>query len=164
MRNQKLGKGLKKAGLSSAAAFSAAAVTLAVFSAPVSAEVELNQEFLTASQARMTHGQELYEELCAVCHGHAGKGDGPAVPALAQVPSDLSVLAAHNDNVFPREALEQFIYGKNRIEAHGTLDMPIWGRAFEYTKPDLNRVRRINFAQHRIHNIVSYIESFQVES
>ena len=143
----------------------AVAATLVVFVAPVagSTEVVLKQEYMTASQARLTHGEDLYAELCSVCHGQSGKGDGPAVAALRQNPIDLTTLKSINNGEFPRDALEKSIYGKNRIEAHGTLDMPIWGRAFELTKPDWARAKRSKFAEHRIHNIVDYIESLQVE-
>ncbi len=148
-------------------AFAASAVVamLAAYFAPVagSTEVVLKQEYMTAKQARLTHGEDLYNELCSVCHGQSGTGDGPAVAALRQAPIDLTTLTARNNDEFPREVLEQSIYGKNRIEAHGTLDMPIWGRAFEFTKPDWSRVERKKFARHRIHNIVDYIESLQVE-
>ena len=116
---------------------------------------------MTWKQARLTHGEDLYNELCAVCHGVKGKGDGPAVPALKRAPPDLTKLAASNDGEFPAEALEQIIGGKNRIPAHGEPDMPIWGRAFQYTKPNWGRVQRIAFAQHRIHNIVEYIQTLQ---
>ncbi len=126
-------------------------------------DVVLESKPLTAQQARLTHGEDLYDELCAVCHGTSGTGDGPAVAALKQPPIDLTVLAQSNDGEFPRDMLVDSIYGKSRVSAHGSLDMPVWGRAFEYTKPDWSRVRRINFAQHRIHNIVNYIETLQVE-
>lgn len=150
----------KRAAIASAAA----AAMLAAYIAPAtgSAEVVLKQEYMTANQARLTHGEDLYNELCAVCHGQSGKGDGPAVPALKQRPIDLTALMSSNEGEFPREALQESIYGRNRIEAHGTLDMPIWGRAFEFTKPDWSRAKRKKFAEHRIHNIVDYIESLQV--
>ena len=155
MRNQQLQR--------LALALFAVTATLVVYIAPtaVEAEVVLKKEYLTAKQARMTHGEDLYNELCAVCHGQSGKGDGPAVPALKQRPVDLTMLTVGHDNEFPREVLFEAIYGKNRISAHGTLDMPIWGRAFEFTKPNWARMKRKNFAKQRIHNIVDYIESLQ---
>jgi mono/diheme cytochrome c family protein len=131
--------------------------------AATAAEVVLKQKELTARQARLTHGEDLYNELCAVCHGVSGVGDGPAVPALNQPPLDLTHLAVNNDGVFPREHLEESIYGRSRIKAHGTLDMPVWGRAFEFTKPDWSRMRRVKFAKHRINKIVDYIETLQAE-
>ncbi len=45
-------------------------------------DVVLESKPLTAQQARLTHGEDLYDELCAVCHGTSGTGDGPAVAAL----------------------------------------------------------------------------------
>ena len=144
---------------------SAVLAALLVYIAPaaVSAEVVLKKVDMTAQQARLTHGSDLYNELCAVCHGVSGAGDGPAVAALKQRPIDLTVLRSSNGGDFPREMLEESIYGKNRVSAHGSTDMPIWGRAFGFTKPDWSRVQRIQFAKHRIHNIVDYIESLQVE-
>ena len=136
---------------------------LVIWAAPATAEVVLEQRELTAAHARLTHGEDLYNELCAVCHGMTGTGDGPAVPALRQVPIDLTMLSDENDGVFPREMLEESIFGKNRIAAHGSLDMPVWGRAFEFTKPNWSGLKRAKFAQHRIHNIVSYIETLQAE-
>ncbi len=147
--------------VSVSAAFAAMLVCIAPVS--VSAEVVLEKRQMTAQLARLTHGGDLYNELCAVCHGTSGTGDGPAVSALKQQPIDLTVLTAGNNGVFPRDSLEESIYGKNRIKAHGTLDMPIWGRAFEFTKPDMGRVQRMQFARHRIDNIIDYIESMQVE-
>jgi len=166
MRNQQLQTAFRGATCRRMVlAVSAVIAMLVVYIAPgaVSAEVVLKQQQLTAQQARLTHGEDLYSELCAVCHGLSGTGDGPAVPALAQRPIDLTALKTSNSSVFPRETLEEAIYGKNRISAHGTLDMPVWGRAFEFTKPDWTRVKRIKFAKHRIDNIVDYIESLQVE-
>ena len=38
-----------------------------------------------------TRGQQSYEQLCASCHGPAGKGDGPAGLAALPMPRDFSV-------------------------------------------------------------------------
>lgn len=152
---------LKRTSLTLSAAI---AISLAcVAPASVSADVVLTQKELTARQARMTHGEDLFAELCAVCHGASGKGDGPAVAALRQRPADLTSLASSNNGEFPREMLQEFVYGKSKINAHGSYDMPIWGRAFEFTKPDWPRGRRINFAERRINSIVDYIETLQAE-
>lgn len=144
----------------------AVAALLGTSGAPVAlaSEVELEQRYITHKQTRMTGGEELYTELCAVCHGQSGQGDGPAVPALRQEPVDLTLLTASNGNEFPRDALHQTIYGKGRVDAHGSLDMPVWGRAFEFTKPDWSKHRRVRFAKSRIDAIVDYIESLQVQS
>lgn len=129
----------------------------------LSDELRIKQKPLTWQDARLTHGEDLYVELCAVCHGQGGKGDGPAVPALQQMPPDLTTLAARNDGEFPFEPLEKIIAGRTRTDAHGTIDMPIWGRAFFNTRPDWKTFRRKQLARHRIHNIVEYLESLQAE-
>ena len=165
MRHQKSGKQsrITRIGQLAVASFAGAAMLTVFVPGTATGEVEVTQRYLTAEQARLTHGEELYTELCAVCHGYSGKGDGPAATALRQIPTDLTLLAVSNNDEFPRAELEKSIYGKGRIDAHGSMDMPVWGRAFEYTKPEWTRTRRINFAQHRIHNIVEYIETLQVQ-
>jgi len=35
-------------------------------------------------------GKEIYQRLCASCHGQTGKGDVPAMQALNPKPSDLT--------------------------------------------------------------------------
>jgi len=35
-------------------------------------------------------GNDLYHQNCAVCHGAAGKGDGPGAAALTPKPRDLT--------------------------------------------------------------------------
>ena len=40
-------------------------------------------------QAAMSDGEQLYTELCAVCHGVEGVGDGPAAKAQQYVGIDL---------------------------------------------------------------------------
>jgi mono/diheme cytochrome c family protein len=37
----------------------------------------------------IARGREIYTTRCAVCHGEVGRGDGPAVTALAVQPPDL---------------------------------------------------------------------------
>ena len=166
MRNQQQQKVPRRTSWKCMAVTASAAIAAmlgCVAPASVTAEVVVEQREMTAQLARLTHGGDLYNELCAVCHGVSGTGDGPAGPALKQQPIDLTVLTAGNNGVFPRESLEESIYGKNRINAHGTFDMPIWGRAFEFTKPDMSRLQRMQFARHRIDNIIDYIETLQVE-
>lgn len=40
--------------------------------------------------AMAQRGRELYRQSCAVCHGEAGRGDGPAAGGLAVPPADLA--------------------------------------------------------------------------
>ncbi len=41
------------------------------------------------TQTSVQLGSRLYRAHCAVCHGPAGRGDGPAAPSLVPRPADL---------------------------------------------------------------------------
>lgn len=84
----------------------------------------------SAQQARADFGKAEYEVKCAACHGLGGKGDGPVVPALKNKPTDLTQLARNNGGVLPVAHLVEVIKGDNRIAAHGSVDMPAWGRRY----------------------------------
>jgi mono/diheme cytochrome c family protein len=75
-------------------------------------------------------GKMQYDNYCAVCHGSDGKGNGPMKRNLVAAVPDLTVLAGSNRGVFPFDRVYQTIDGRREISAHGTRDMPIWGRAF----------------------------------
>lgn len=75
-------------------------------------------------------GKMQYDVSCAVCHGSAGKGDGPLKLQLVSRVTDLTVLAKNNDGVFPFDRVYQIIDGRQEVKAHGPREMPIWGRAF----------------------------------
>ena len=83
-----------------------------------------------AQSAKMDPGKSEFEANCAACHGLSGKGDGPVVPALKNKPTDLTQLAKKNGGVLPVPQLVETIRGEKRIDAHGTADMPAWGRRF----------------------------------
>ncbi len=126
-------------------------------------EVEVKQAPLTWQQAALTDGEQLYLELCAVCHGESGKGNGPAASALKNAVPDLTSLAANNDGEFPFLEVEKAIAGESRAVSHGTIDMPIWGQAFKDVRPDIKQFRRDAFARQRIYNLTEYLATIQVE-
>lgn len=45
---------------------------------------------LSGQEEAITAGRSEYMSMCFVCHGAAGKGDGPAAKATPTTPSDLS--------------------------------------------------------------------------
>lgn len=72
-------------------------------------------------------GKVLFRHYCAVCHGIAGKGDGPNAEYLDPRPADLS------DAEYMASATEQTIFSV--IERGGaaldiSLAMPVWGKTF----------------------------------
>lgn len=72
-------------------------------------------------------GKSEYDAHCAVCHGLAGKGDGPSAKALKDVVADLTVMSKKNNGMYPYKHVYDTIMGFKPFLAHGTKDMPIWG-------------------------------------
>jgi mono/diheme cytochrome c family protein len=116
---------------------------------------------LTWKTLALGDGEQLYGELCAVCHGTNGKGDGPAAPALRAVTPDLTLLATKNEGVFPFDEVQKAISGAGEIVAHGSRQMPIWGVAFTDVRYDRKPAQRQAFARLRIYDLATYLESIQ---
>ena len=73
-------------------------------------------------------GERLYVQHCAVCHGKSGRGDGPFAGILRVAPTDLTTIAARNGGTFPDDQIARFVDGCFVPPAHGTRQMPVWGR------------------------------------
>lgn len=97
----------------------------------------------------------MFQEYCAACHGKAGRGDGPAAPALKAVPANLTTLSARNGGKFPEVRVRRYIEGLDEISAHGSRDMPIWGKALR-GMPGGDAGMRL-----RIEGLTRYVESLQ---
>jgi mono/diheme cytochrome c family protein len=100
-------------------------------------------------------GADLYQLYCATCHGRDGRGHGPVASSLKTMPSDLTLIAARNNGLFPRARVEWVLAGREVVNAHGSEDMPVWGPIFKGLDNSAARVKV------RLANIVSYIESIQ---
>lgn len=102
----------------------------------------------------------MYKEYCAVCHGLDGKGGGPAASALKTPPPDLTLLAKTNGGKYPASHVVAVLQFGTSAPAHGTVDMPIWGRLLSSLQ-----ARRSGQAivQLRIKNLANYIESLQAK-
>ncbi len=72
-------------------------------------------------------GVELYEQLCASCHGVDAKGDGPVAPLVKIGVPDLTRLAYRAGGEFPAQEVLRTIDGRYERHAHGPRDMPVWG-------------------------------------
>lgn len=82
-----------------------------------------------AQTPKVDLGKQEYEAKCANCHDASGKGHGPFVEFLKRSPPDLTTLAKNNGGILPMDRLYQSIRG-NALAAHGSRDMPIWGREY----------------------------------
>jgi len=75
-------------------------------------------------------GRADFVEHCAPCHGLAGKGNGPVASSLDKPPADLTGIAERRGGTFPAGDIGAFIDGRTEVPAHGTREMPVWGRKF----------------------------------
>jgi mono/diheme cytochrome c family protein len=75
-------------------------------------------------------GKVEYGQSCATCHGLDGKGKGSFSQALELSVPDITTLAKRNGGVFPVTRVYDVIDGREAVKAHGTRDMPIWGKHY----------------------------------
>jgi mono/diheme cytochrome c family protein len=101
-------------------------------------------------------GKEMYTTYCAVCHGTEGKGNGPAADALKTPPPDLTVLSKNNGGKYPALKVSSAVRGDARVAAHGSKEMPVWGKLFH----SMSGGHQSEVDQ-RVANLVSYIKSLQ---
>ncbi len=79
---------------------------------------------------KMDIGKREYEQSCATCHGLDGKGKGSFAQALELSVPDLTTLAKRNGGVFPVSRVYDMIDGREEVKAHGSREMPIWGKHY----------------------------------
>jgi cytochrome c oxidase cbb3-type subunit III len=75
----------------------------------------------------------LFQELCSVCHGVGGKGDGPNARGLEPKPADFTnckAMAKDSD-----EVLLKIIKGGGQSVGRSTV-MPAWGEALSEQQID----------------------------
>ena len=106
-----------------------------------------------------TSERSAYLSACASCHGADGRGSGPAAKALRKAPADLTLLAARNGGVFPREAVVAVVVGERPLAPHGSREMPVWSTRFG-PSAGATAVASV-VAQRRVEAIVDYVESLQ---
>ena len=106
-------------------------------------------------------GADNYEQLCAACHGAAGKGDGPVAEVLTTPAPDLTRIAARRGGEFPREELIRLIDGREQVDAHGSQQMPVWGYEF-WIDAGGGAFSERKVAE-TLAALVDYIESIQVQ-
>jgi mono/diheme cytochrome c family protein len=101
-------------------------------------------------------GKEMYMSYCAVCHGTDGKGGGPAASALKAAPTNLTLLSKTNEGKYPALKVAASIRGEDSLPAHGSKEMPVWGKLFWSMSSGHH-----SEVQQRVVNLNQYIESIQ---
>ena len=102
----------------------------------------------------LLEGAELYQGFCAVCHGPAAMGDGPAASAINPMPADLTRLSHHNGGSFPTLSVMHAISGKYQQTAYHS-EMPAWEKVFVAATGDPLGARL------RVRNLTRYLEEIQ---
>ena len=119
----------------------------------------------TAPQPRVLSqlsGVEMYEQLCASCHGPTGQGNGPVAPLIKVRVPDLTQLAHRDGGEFPVEDIRRTIDGRHDRPAHGPRDMPVWGWQF-YNSANTNDPAERARVDAMIDKLVDYLSSIQKE-
>ncbi len=109
-----------------------------------------------AAAADVARGHALFLQYCASCHGPKGEGNGPVARTLTTPPANLRLLSERYGNPLPANQIASFIDGKSDVKAHGTRDMPVWGRRF-YVEGSPNEAD----IKARIADLVAYLQSIQ---
>jgi mono/diheme cytochrome c family protein len=107
---------------------------------------------------RVRAGRQLYQEHCMVCHGPKGKGDGIFADVLRIPPSDLTEIAKRRNGTFPDVEVHEVIDGRRVLPAHGSKEMPIWGRRLGGLFPDSANESAIRA---KVDSLVDYLRSIQ---
>jgi len=107
-------------------------------------------------------GAEEYRDHCAPCHGPGGRGDGDLAGVLNRAPSDLTLMARRNGGKFPQDHALRMIDGRRMILAHGSREMPIWGRRYSVEAARMHgRDGTEAEVSARILELVRYLRSIQ---
>jgi len=133
-------------------------ISLVAFGVAVSAQDKPEKEIkhIPIKSTSPASGVDMYQTYCAVCHGKDGRGEGPAASALKVPPTDLTLLAQKNGGKYPSMKVVTTIRGEEPLPAHGSKDMPIWGKLF-WSLSGGHEAQ----VQQRVSNLNSYIESLQ---
>ena len=107
-------------------------------------------------------GVEMYQRLCASCHGVDARGNGPVAPLVKIRVPDLTRIAHRDGGEFPTEDIRRVIDGRSERAAHGPRDMPVWGWQL-YDTSTADPVRERASVDAMIDRLVGYLRSIQVE-
>lgn len=110
--------------------------------------------FAQEESLMVARGRDLFGQYCVTCHGYSGKGDGPLAAVLKTPPADLTQIRKKYGGTFPRAKIRQFIDGEQPVPAHGSREMPVWGKEFRRDTP--GPTVRLQIAA-----FTSFIESIQ---
>lgn len=119
---------------------------------------------LAIAADEMDIGKQEYDANCAVCHGSAGKGDGPYAASLKISMPDLTVMSKKNGGVFPSGQVFSLIDGRSEVQGHGPRDMPVWGEDYLAEAPRGDSpINREAYVRGRILALIDYLNRLQAK-
>jgi len=115
-----------------------------------------------ADDMQVKVGKDLYMKYCATCHGPSGNGtDGMASRLFTNQPANLTLLSKENGGKFPMNELMNIVKGDQKIAAHGSREMPVWGEILG--RPLSDGMYGQDEADAKIINIGKFLETIQVK-
>ncbi len=111
------------------------------------------------SEAEGGVGRGQYVRYCASCHGPGGRGNGPVAGQLKQPPADLTSISARRNARFPDAEIARFIDGRTVVPAHGTREMPVWGKRFSEAYGSDSTAEEVT--RGKIDVLIQYLKSIQ---
>lgn len=108
----------------------------------------------SAAAANTLRGQEEFLRYCSACHGAQADGKGPVANVLTPPPPDLTRLRSKFGHPLGTRFVA-YVLGTTMPRAHGTSDMPVWGR--NLAGPDGNDGEAVGL----IWRIAGYLQSIQ---
>ena len=117
--------------------------------------------FSTVDAADFTtySGEQLFQRLCASCHGKEARGDGPVAGSLAVKVPNLRELQKRNRGEFPVDKIHKIIDGRISLAPHGTRVMPVWGD--ELLRSEAGDPEAERSAAELIRKIAEYLRGIQ---
>ena len=110
--------------------------------------------FAVPAQGEAPYGRADYVRYCSACHGELADGKGPVANVLTPSPPALTRLRAKYGRPLGT-SLVAYVMGDTMPRAHGTSDMPVWGR--DLKAPDGGDMDVVG----TIWRITTYLESIQ---
>ncbi len=108
--------------------------------------------------SRQELGKSQFEEHCVACHSAVS---GEIATEGQQMGPDLRLLQPKYGSPLDRDRLARFIDGREELPAHGTRQMPVWGKRLYEDYPQTQGTESVREGTVAI--ILDYLESIQLD-
>lgn len=109
-------------------------------------------KYVPAKPITDPNGAVVYQDYCAVCHGPAGRGNGPAARHLNTPVPDLTRIALRDGEFDPYHVIMHI----KHVDVPKSNPMPCWQRVLKVSGNDGNAVEIVMV------NLTRHLEALQV--